>query len=84
MVCTFIYTPIPGAGDLDFDNFHLRKDVWEEAARKAGFLGELKWDVPRIPEDFMEQPQKYGEETMEVPVWLRLYRISKCRIMDCS
>jgi SAM-dependent methyltransferase len=50
------------AGDLDFDTYHLRKDVWKEAAREAGFEGKLRWDVTNVPGDFMENPGKYGEE----------------------
>lgn len=49
-------------GDLDFDCYHLRKDVWEAAAREAGFHGELNWQVTHIPEDFMTDPTRYGEE----------------------
>lgn len=48
-------------GDLDFDCYHLRQDIWEAAAREAGFQGELKWDCTQIPDDFMEDPRKYGE-----------------------
>ncbi|KAK3051923.1 hypothetical protein LTR09_006877 [Extremus antarcticus] len=48
-------------GDLDFDCFHLRKDVWEAAAKEAGFGGEIEWDVTDIPSDFMEDPGRYGE-----------------------
>lgn len=51
------------AGDLDFDTFHLRKEIWESAAKEAGFEGELKWSATHIPEDFMDDPQKYGEES---------------------
>ena len=51
------------AGDLDFDTYHLRKDVWIAAAREAGFEGEIEWDVTSIPSDFMENPGKYGEQS---------------------
>lgn len=50
------------AGDLDFDTYHLRKEVYEAAARDAGVTGELVWSQTSVPEDFMEQPGKYGEE----------------------
>lgn len=49
-------------GDLDFDCYHLRRDVWEAAAREAGFEGDLSWTVTDIPEDFMEDSRKYGED----------------------
>lgn len=49
-------------GDLDFDCYHLCREVWESAAREAGFEGEISWNLTHIPEDFMENPGKYGEE----------------------
>lgn len=51
------------AGALDFDCFWLRKDVWETAAREAGFKGQMEWSSTKIPEDFMSNPEKYGEKT---------------------
>ncbi|KAK4505929.1 hypothetical protein PRZ48_003894 [Zasmidium cellare] len=50
------------AGDLDFDTYHLRKEVWEVAAREAGFQEPIQWGVTQIPSDFMIDPIKYGEE----------------------
>ena len=49
-------------GNLDFDCYHLRRDVWEAAAREAGFSGSLTWTTTKIPHDFMANPKKYGEE----------------------
>jgi SAM-dependent methyltransferase len=51
------------AGDLDFDTYHLRKDIWISAAREAGFDGEMEWEGTRVPSDFMESPEKYGEQS---------------------
>ena len=51
------------AGDMDFDTYHLRKDVWITAAREAGFDGEIEWEGTRVPSDFMENPEKYGERS---------------------
>ena len=51
------------AGDLDFDCFWLRKDIWMAAAREAGFQGKLGWTTTKVPPDFMSNPAKYGEET---------------------
>ncbi|KAK3686585.1 hypothetical protein LTR37_019690 [Vermiconidia calcicola] len=53
-------TPV---GDLDFDCFHLRKSVWEAAAKEAGFGGEIEWSTTNVPSDFMENPSKYGEDS---------------------
>ena len=50
-------------GDLDFDTYHLRKDVWIQAAREAGFNGEIVWEGTRVPDDFMQNPEKYGEQS---------------------
>ena len=49
-------------GDLDFDCYHLRKEVWEVAAQEAGLKGELRWRVTDIPKDFMSDPGRFGEE----------------------
>lgn len=49
------------AGTVDFDTFHLRQDVWESAAKEAGFSSAPKWIKNDMPEDFMESPTKYGE-----------------------
>jgi SAM-dependent methyltransferase len=51
------------AGDLDFDCFWLRRDIWEAAAKEAGFRGKLEWTTTKVPPDFMSNPEKYGEET---------------------
>ena len=51
------------AGDMDFDTYHLRKDVWIAAAREAGFDGEIEWEGTRVPSDFMENPEKYEEQS---------------------
>ena len=44
-------TPI---GDVDFDCYHLKKSVYEEAAREAGLKGDLEWGFTRVPEKFMK------------------------------
>lgn len=49
------------AGVLDFDCYHLRKEVYEVAAREGGFRGELSWSTTSVPDDFMELPDRYGE-----------------------
>lgn len=49
------------AGDLDFDCYHLHKDVWEAAARDAGFTKSIVWRMTNVPSDFMDNPAKYDE-----------------------
>ena len=50
------------AGDLDYDCFHLRRDVWEAAASEAGFESEIHWRVTKVPNDFMDCSDQYGED----------------------
>ena len=40
-------------GDVDFDNYHLRRDVYEAAAREGGLKGELKWGLTSVPERYL-------------------------------
>lgn len=40
-------------GDVDFDCYHLRKSVYEAAAREGGMKGELKWGVTSVPERYL-------------------------------
>ena len=35
---------------IEFDGYHLRKSVYERAAREGGFAGELNWTECRIPQ----------------------------------
>ncbi|CAD6446656.1 b9ec185b-151d-488c-9e76-f9a31870d8f9-CDS [Sclerotinia trifoliorum] len=44
-------TPV---GDLDFECFYLRREVYEEAAREAGLKGSLEWGVTRVPESYLK------------------------------
>lgn len=43
-----------GAGNVDFDCYHLRKDVYEAAAREGGMSGEVVWSVTSLPKEFLE------------------------------
>lgn len=43
-----------GSGDVDFDCYHLRKDVYEAAAREGGLSGEVVWSVTAVPDEFLE------------------------------
>jgi SAM-dependent methyltransferase len=54
-------------GDVDFDCYHLRKDVYEAAAREAGMRGELKWGVTSVPERYLrgEGPGGASMEELE-------------------
>lgn len=43
-------TPV---GDLDFKCYHLKKEVYEEAAREAGLKGKLGWGVTKVPDRYL-------------------------------
>lgn len=46
-------TPV---GVVDFDTYHLRRDVYEKAAREAGLRGKFEWNPTRLPDGFLENP----------------------------
>lgn len=64
------HTPL---GDVDFDCYHLRKSIYEEAAREAGLKGELRWGKTEVPERWLrgegdggaslEELRSYGDVT---------------------
>lgn len=56
------------AGDLNFDCYHLRKDVYEAAAKGGGLGGELKWSETKVPDAFLrygKAPGGAGDEELE-------------------
>lgn len=57
-------------GDVDFDCYHLRKGVYESAAREAGLRGELRWGVTEVPERWLKGEGEGGASLEE----LRSYR----------
>ena len=40
-------------GNVDFDCYHLRKDIYEASARAGGLRGELAWSVTAVPDEFL-------------------------------
>ena len=58
------HTPI---GDVSFDNYHLKKSVYEEAAREAGLKGEWSWGCTSVPERYWtgEYPGGASMEELE-------------------
>lgn len=44
------HTPL---GDVNFNNYHLKKETYEEAAREAG-LRILEWEVTKVPERYLK------------------------------
>jgi SAM-dependent methyltransferase len=59
-------TPV---GDLDFDNYHLRKELYEEAAREAGFKGKLEWGVTEVPEKYLKGEGPGGASLAELETY---------------
>ena len=41
-------------GNVDFDFYHLRKEVYEASAREGGLRGKLAWKVTTVPDDFIK------------------------------
>ena len=41
-------------GAVDFDCYHMRKEVYEASARVGGLCGELAWSVTAVPDDFLQ------------------------------
>lgn len=46
--------------EIVFENFHLRRDVYEKSAREGGMMGELTWIEPRFPQTDEESQSLYG------------------------
>ncbi|OAL37881.1 hypothetical protein AYO20_02714 [Fonsecaea nubica] len=46
--------------DISFDNFHLRREVYEDAARRAGMRGPITWRTVRLPKTDDESRADYG------------------------
>ncbi|CAF9921186.1 MAG: hypothetical protein ALECFALPRED_001730 [Alectoria fallacina] len=44
-------------GEVDFDGYHLRKEVYEASAREGGLCGEVAWSVTTVPADFFKDRQ---------------------------
>ena len=51
-------------GDVDFDNYHLRKSIYEAAAREGSMKGELQWGLTSVPERYL-RGEGEGRATME-------------------
>jgi len=56
-------TPV---GDLDFKCYHLKREVYEEAAREAGLKGKLEWGVTSVPERYLKGEVPAGANIAEL------------------
>ncbi|OBT47163.1 hypothetical protein VE00_03377 [Pseudogymnoascus sp. WSF 3629] len=59
-------TPV---GKLYFECYHLRKEVYEEAAREAGLKGTLEWGVTEVPERFLREDAPGGATLRELETY---------------
>ncbi|KAI4211584.1 MAG: hypothetical protein LQ351_005625 [Letrouitia transgressa] len=57
-------------GDVDFDCWHLRKEVYEAAAREAGMRGKLEWGVTSVPERYLRGERPGGASMEELESYL--------------
>ncbi|OBT64431.1 hypothetical protein VE03_05777 [Pseudogymnoascus sp. 23342-1-I1] len=53
------------AGKLYFECYHLRHEIYEEAAREAGFTGTMEWRVTDVPESFISRDGVPGGATLD-------------------
>ena len=53
-------------GDVDIRGWCLRQDVYERAARDAGLKDNLRWEVTRIPEGWLEGEAEGGASLEEL------------------
>lgn len=59
-------------GDVDFDCWYLRKEVYEGAAREGGLRGELRWGVTRVPERYLRGEGPGGASAEELESYLEV------------
>ncbi|OBT89592.1 hypothetical protein VE02_01730 [Pseudogymnoascus sp. 03VT05] len=59
-------TPV---GKLYFECYHLRKEIYEEAAREAGLKGTLEWGVTDVPERFLREDAPGGATLRELETY---------------
>jgi SAM-dependent methyltransferase len=59
-------TPV---GKLYFECYHLRKEVYESAAREAGLKGKIEWGVTEVPERFLTENAPGGATLRELETY---------------
>lgn len=62
-------TPV---GDLDFECYHLRREVYEECAREAGLKGKLEWGVTEVPERWLRGKGEGGASLEELESYRKI------------
>lgn len=64
-ICFRVYGDTP-VGMVDFQCYHLKKEVYEEAAREAGLKGKLEWGVTEVPERYLKGEGEGGASLAEL------------------
>ena len=41
-------------GSVDFDAYHLRREIYEASAKEGGLQGEFNWSVTNVPDEFLK------------------------------
>ena len=59
-------TPV---GDLNSERYHLKKELYEEAAREAGLKGKLEWGVTKVPERYLKGEGPGGASLAELETY---------------
>jgi SAM-dependent methyltransferase len=59
-------TPV---GELNFECYHLKKELYEEAAREAGLKGKLEWGVTKVPERYLKGEGPGGASLVELETY---------------
>lgn len=59
-------TSLTEGAQFSFRNFHLRKNVYEEAARRGGLHGKLCWKEPVIPEQVASARDEFSKLCLEI------------------
>lgn len=57
-------------GDVAFDCYHLKQEVYEQAAREAGLTGELSWGVTSVPDRYLKGEGLGGASIKELQTYL--------------
>jgi SAM-dependent methyltransferase len=56
-------------GDLSFNCYHLKKELYEEAAREAGLKGNLEWGLTKVPERYLKGDGPGGASLTELETY---------------
>ena len=56
-------------GDVAFDCYHLKQEVYKEAAREAGLTGKLSWGVTSVPERYFNGEGLGGASIKELQTY---------------